>query len=268
MSLKNDVRHYWNKASCGESLFLNSNDKDGYRAQAKERYRLEGSLIFPFARFHESSGQSVLEIGVGLGADHEQFARAGANLTGIDLTDRAVEHTRFRLKASGLHSALSTGDAENLAFFDESFDIVYSWGVLHHSPDTCRAVQEVFRVLRWGGVARIMIYHKWSIIGLMLWVRYGLLALRPFRSLQDIYSVHLESPGTKAYSRHQASKLFEDFTHVQIETSLSHGDLLESSVGQRHQGLCLAIARAIWPRWVIRRLFPNNGLIMMITAYK
>ena len=268
MSLKESVREFWDQASCGEALYLSSWDQDGYRAYAKARYRLEGWMIFPFARFHESKGQSVLEIGVGLGADHQQFAQAGARLTGIDLTDRAVEHTRSRLQSFGLHSDLEMGDAENLTFPDQSFDVVYSWGVLHHSPDTQKCIQEVFRVLKRGGVARIMIYHKWSIVGFMLWIRYGLMAMRPFRSLENIYASHLESPGTKTYSCSEALRLFQDFTYVDIATPLAHGDLLESSVGQRHRGLALSIARGIWPRWLIRRFFPDKGLTMMITAYK
>jgi hypothetical protein len=113
-----------------------------------------------------------------------------------------------------------------------------------------------------------MIYHKWSVVGFMLWLRYGLMSMRPFRSLEDIYARHLESPGTKAYSRAEALKLFGDFTYVDVKTPLAHGDLLESSVGQRHGGLVLSIARFIWPRWFIRRFFPDNGLTMMITAYK
>lgn len=268
MNLKEAVREFWDRSSCGEELYLDTPDKDGYLAHSKARYRLEGSMIFPFAGFRESNGQSVLEIGVGLGADHQQFAQSGAILTGLDLTQRAVDHTRRRLQAFGLHSALSTGDAESLPFPDQTFDIVYSWGVLHHSPDTQKAVKEAFRVLKSGGVAKIMIYHKWSVVGFMLWLRYGVVNLKPFRSLEDIYARHLESPGTKAYSRVKALNLFEDFTYVDISTPLGHGDLLESSVGQRHGGLFLSLARLIWPRWIIRRLLPNNGLTMMITAYK
>lgn len=113
-----------------------------------------------------------------------------------------------------------------------------------------------------------MIYHKWSVVGFMLWLRYGLMSMRPFRSLADIYARHLESPGTKAYSRAEALKFFDNFTYVYIKTPLAHGDLLESSVGQRHRGLALLIARSIWPRWLIRCLFPDNGLTMLITAYK
>ena len=131
MNPKEAVREFWDQASCGEALYLSSRDQEGFCAQAKARYRLEGWMIFPFARFHESRGQSVLEIGVGLGADHQQYAQAGAKLTGIDLTERAVSHTRSRLQSFGLHSCLSTGDAENLPFPDLSFDVVFSWGVLH-----------------------------------------------------------------------------------------------------------------------------------------
>ena len=76
---------------------------------------------------------------------------AGTDLYGIDLTERAVEHTRRRLEIFKLASNLSLGDAEKLDFPDESFDLVYSWGVLHHSTDTPQAVSEVFRVLKRGG---------------------------------------------------------------------------------------------------------------------
>ena len=75
-----------------------------------------------------------------------------------------------------------------------------------------------------------MIYHKWSIFGYMLWVRYGLLRLKPLRTLEDIYSNFLVSRGTKAYSRKQANESFSGFKSIDIETPLTHGDLLESNV--------------------------------------
>ncbi len=147
---KRQVYDFWNRASCGEDLYLAGGDCAAYDAQAKARYRLE-PYIREFAQFENTKGQRVLEIGVGLGADHQRFAEAGAELYGIDLTERAVEHTCSRLALFGLRSTLSTGDAERLNFPDNSFDLVYSWGVLHHSPDTPRAIAEVHRVLRRGG---------------------------------------------------------------------------------------------------------------------
>ena len=146
--------------------------------------------------------------------------------------------------------------------------MVYSWGVIHHSPDTPKAVSEIFRVLKPGGIGRVMIYHKWALVGLMLWLRYGLAVGRPFRSLADIYASHLESPGTKAYSLPEARQLFQDFRDVDISTVLTHGDLLESAAGQRHQGFVLTIARRLWPRTLLRRLFPKAGLFMLIQARK
>ena len=146
---KQQVHDFWNEAACGESLYLNDIDQVGYLAQAAERYRLEPEIL-PFADFSAAKGRKILEIGVGLGAEHQKFAEAGADLYGIDLTARAVEHTFRRLSLFGLSSQLAVGDAENLDFPDESFDIVYSWGVLHHSPDTPKAVSEVHRVLNRG----------------------------------------------------------------------------------------------------------------------
>jgi len=113
-----------------------------------------------------------------------------------------------------------------------------------------------------------MIYHKHSIIGLMLWLRYGLLAGRPWRSWDDIYGHHLESPGTKAYSVAEARQLCAQFAECHITTVLTHGDLLNSEAGQRHRGLLLTLARKIWPRWLIRRFFPRNGLFMLIKLVK
>ncbi len=264
---KQQVHDFWNEAACGENLYLQTTDRTGYVAQSAERYCLE-PFILHFADFEAAQGKKVLEIGVGLGADHQRFAEAGAELYGIDLTERAVEHTQRRLALFGLSSALAVGDAERLDFSDQNFDLVYSWGVLHHSPDTPKAIAEVYRVLKPGGQAKVMIYHTWSMIGLMLWLRYALLAGRPWRSLCSIYAEHLESPGTKAYSYTEARQLFAQFTDVKISTPLAHGDLLESDVGQRHRGIALTLAKALWPRWFIRRFMPGAGLFMLIEARK
>ena len=264
---KEKVHDFWNNASCGEDLYLQNTDISGYTKQAQERYRLEPYII-PFAGFKESKNKKVLEIGVGLGADHQKFAETGADLFGVDLTERAVAHTRRRLLLFGLSSALCVGDAENLKFDDSSFDHVYSWGVLHHSPKTPKAINEVYRVLKKGGTGSIMIYNKWSMVGIMLWLRYALLIGRPFRSFLDVYANHLESPGTKAYSYTQARELFCKFSHVSISSPLTHGDLLESDVGQKHRGGFLRIAKLFWPRWLIKRVLPNAGLFMMVKLRK
>jgi ubiquinone/menaquinone biosynthesis C-methylase UbiE len=264
---KKAVHDFWDQASCGETLYLVHRNADAYLAQARERYVLE-PYIEPFAEFDAAAGKRVLEVGVGLGADHQRFAEAGADLSGIDLTPRAIGHVRRRLTALGFTSNLAVGDAENLSFADQAFDIVYSWGVLHHSPDTPKAISEVRRVLRPGGTAKVMIYHKASIVGYMLWVRYALMQLRPWMSLADVYSRYLESPGTKAYTVAQAREMFSAFRNVKIRIVLTHGDLLESGAGQRHQGALLSVARKVWPRAVLRQFAAGHGLFMLIDAVR
>ncbi|HUR21339.1 MAG TPA: class I SAM-dependent methyltransferase [Vicinamibacterales bacterium] len=266
-SAKAAVRDFWDEAACGERLYLPDVSAESFRSHAQARYDLE-PFIRPFARFDESGGLRVLEIGVGLGADHQCFAERGARLSGVDLTPRAIELTRRRLETLGLTSDLRVGDAEHLDFPDETFDVVYSWGVIHHSPDTAQAVREIFRVLKPGGKARVMIYNAASLVGLMLWLRYGLAAGRPLTPMQDIYGKHLESPGTKAFSTSQARALFSAFSPVAIKVELTHGDLLTSEAGQRHRGALLTLAKAVWPRWFFRTFCPGMGLFMLIDATK
>lgn len=264
---KQQVHDFWSEAACGENLYLHGISRQDYETQARRRYELE-PYIAEFAGFECARGKRVLEIGVGLGADHQRFAEAGVILAGIDLTKHAVDHTARRLAAFGLSSELAAGDAEQLDFPDESFDVVYSWGVLHHSPDTAKAVSEVWRVLTRGGTAKVMIYHTWSLVGLMLWIRYALLRLQPWLLLREMYARYLESPGTKAYSIAEARQLFAAFSAVSIRVVLTHGDLLESMAGQRHQGVLLSFARLIWPRALIRRFLSGLGLFLLIKARK
>jgi SAM-dependent methyltransferase len=267
VTAKQLVHDFWNAAACGEAALLRGRDAAAYAAQRAERYRLE-PYIPAFASFRQCRGLRVLEIGVGLGADHESFAAEQAELYGVDLTERAIEHTQARLEQAGLASTLRVADAEALPFPDGQFDLVYSWGVLHHSPSTQQALDEVWRVLRPGGTAKLMIYHAASVVGFMLWTRYGLMRGKPWRSRAEIYAQHLESPGTQAFTVEQARAMCSRFENVQITTVLTHGDLLTSEAGARHQGVLLRTARRVWPRRLIRRWFPHSGLFMLITASK
>jgi SAM-dependent methyltransferase len=265
---KEKVRAFWDEASCGEVYASGIEMRDRLAVQARARYELE-PFIFDFARFPDGTGKDVLEIGTGMGADHLEWAKSHPrSLRGIDLTERAVNFTRERLSACGFNSDVRVGDAEHLPFGDESFDIVYSWGVLHHSPDTATAVREVSRVLRPKGKALVMIYHRASLVGLMLWIRYALLRLRPFKTLDDIYAEYLESPGTKAYSVTEARQLFAGFSTVRTSVRLSPGDTLDGASGQRHTGAGIELARRVWPRAVIKRFFGGLGLFLLVEAVK
>jgi hypothetical protein len=102
----------------------------------------------------------------------------------------------------------------------------------------------------------------------MLWLRYALLTLRPWKPLTEIYAEYLESPGTKAYSIREVRELFAAFRETTIRTVLTHGDLLASPAGQRHRGLLLTLARRLWPRWFVRRFCRRLGLFLLVEASK
>lgn len=119
----------------------------------------------PFSRyvdFRSLAGKDVLEVGCGSGIAVQLFAEAGANVTAVDLTPWAVETTEARLRAFGLPGEVLEADAERLPFENESFDLVFSWGVIHHTTDMERALGELVRVCRLGGTIVLMLYHRRS----------------------------------------------------------------------------------------------------------
>ena len=221
VSTKRAVQAFWDEAACGEAYAKGEDPIEAFEVHRATRYELE-PFIPRFAKFEEATGLQVLEIGVGMGADHVRFAEAGpARLVG-----------------------------------------------LHHSPDTRATFREVRRVLRPGGVARIMVYHRASIVGALLWLRYGLARGRPTMRLDDIYATYLESPGTKAYAPKEATAMLRDagFSTVHTSVELSVGDLLEGAAGQRHDSGILRLARRAWPRSILRRFARRFGLFLLIEA--
>lgn len=214
-TLKAEVRAFWESGPCGTRLASSHPGTPEFFAEVEAaRYRAE-PFIPGFAGFEQARGKRVLEVGIGLGTDFVRFARAGAVLTGLDLTQAAVDLSRTRLGQEGLSAEIVRGDAETLPFPDGSFDLVYSWGVLHHTPDTAKAIAEVRRVVAPGGEARIMLYSRRSWFALGAWVRHGLLAGRPWRSFADVLFRHVESAGTKAYTQAELEELFAGWSSVE-----------------------------------------------------
>jgi SAM-dependent methyltransferase len=106
------------------------------------------------------AGKSVLEVGVGMGSHAQLLAERAQGFVGIDLSWPAVAGTRRRLELAGMRGQVVQMDAENLAFPDAAFDLVWSWGVIHHSASTRRALEEIRRVLKPGGCALVMVYRR------------------------------------------------------------------------------------------------------------
>jgi 2-polyprenyl-3-methyl-5-hydroxy-6-metoxy-1,4-benzoquinol methylase len=155
-----DVRKYWN----AHPLFSHEIAQPGTRAFFEQLDWLKKNDIERFSmrywEFEKSAGRQLLDVGCGPGWLTVQYAKAGAHVTAVDLTPRAVELTRQFLEFEGLTATVREGNAEQLPFGDESFDVVVSSGVLHHTPDTPKAIGECWRVLRRGGDARLTFYYR------------------------------------------------------------------------------------------------------------
>jgi len=260
-ALKNDVQSFWDAAPCG-SRYLGAHED--FEAHAKARYELE-PYIHDFAQFRNSSGKRVLEIGVGMGADYLEWLKAGAIATGVDLSNSSIEQARRRCERAEQIPDLQIADGEHLPFADNLFDIVYSYGVMHHSPDTGRCIHEARRVLKPGGALRIMIYHHPSLTGLMLWLRYGLLRGKSLR--RAVYD-YLESPGTNSFTPDEARALMDGFEQVEFRQEFSPGDLLLNEPSTRFRGLLYRLLWRVYPRVLARAFGRKLGLFLLISARK
>ena len=218
-SLNTDVREYWEERTCGTGKPVTQDapayTRDWYERIEEHRYRQE-PFIHAVAQFTRHHGKKLLEIGVGAGTDHLQWARAGAECFGVDLTDSAITVTGRRLALYGLESKLQRLDAETLPFPDASFDVVYSWGVIHHSEHPEAIISEVRRVLRPGGVFIGMLYARYSLAVLKVWIKNALLRGRPWRTFADVIWHHVESIGTKACTPAEVRALLSGFQQVEL----------------------------------------------------
>jgi ubiquinone/menaquinone biosynthesis C-methylase UbiE len=258
---KEQVTDFWNAEPCGRRYLEGKEDFD---AHAKARYELE-PFIFEFANFQGAHALKVLEIGVGMGADYFEWLKAGASATGVDLSVASIERARQRCEIAGFKPDLRIADAERLPFADDTFDVVYSYGVMHHSPNTQQCVREAWRVLKPGAQARIMLYHHPSVTGMMLWLRYGFLR---GKSLRQCVFDHLESPGTKSFTREEVRELLSGYGDVEVRVEFSPGDLLLHQPSAKFQSWFYQIVWTVFPRFLIRRIARSWGLFLLITARK
>jgi SAM-dependent methyltransferase len=241
-AIRQAAQEQWGRDPAG-ALAVTEDDLGTPESFAKvERYRyVEQPWMHDIFGYDQFSGQSVLEIGVGLGTDHLQFARAGAQMTGIDLTPRCIELTSQRFEQEGLTTALRVMDAERLDFPENSFGAVYSFGVLHHVPSAERAFSEVRRVLRPGGVFIGALYNRWSLFtAAMIYnrVRYGEWRRESFQQrLSRIeHSTADGEPGpyVRLFSAHELTSALHDAGFREVELTKRHlGVRLNRQLPQR-----------------------------------
>lgn len=248
---KSDVQAYWNSNPAGFAEVKHlAADR---RAFFDERDR-QTRLLYPYLDedygFARAQGRLTLELGCGMGHNAQRLAQHGARLVVMDLAPRAVRLTRERFALRGLAAEFLIADAERLPFAGDAFEMLFSSGVIHHSPDTEQAAREIVRVLQPGGAATVMVYNRnsrwfwWNILAmlgaLMLLLnalparlRAPLLARRPHwrdlllppgqrLRLEDVVRAGtdfggLRNPLSRVYTRRSARHLFrglDDFRFV------------------------------------------------------
>jgi ubiquinone/menaquinone biosynthesis C-methylase UbiE len=226
---KQQTQKQWDGDPCGAVTVkgVEPETLEFYREARRYRYEVYGPWFNPMMRFGEWRGKKVLEIGVGIGSDHYSFASEGAAMTALDLSREHLRHTRKHLELEGLTTESHYGDAEASPFADNTFDLVYSFGVLHHTPNTEKSIDEVFRVLKPGGTALIGLYHRnslffWLAVILYLGIIRGGLITKGYRKL--VSEIEFRSPENmaiplvKMYSRRQVRHLFQRFVDLDLKT--------------------------------------------------
>lgn len=260
------AREQWGADPCGavHGRELEFGTREFFDEVERHRYEEYAPWMREVMGFDKFSGARLIEVGCGMGTDLLQFALGGANCTGVDLTPRSVEISRHRFRLYGMPGDFSLSDAEVLPIADNSFDVFYSNGVLHHTPDTLAAIREAYRVLKPGGTAKVMLYHRnsWA-YWVELMIRHGIFRGELFRGLKpaDLMSKYVEfnesggRPFVKAYSRREARSLFSMFSEVGVEID----QLIRAEV---------YLVGKFLPEWFFRRMRRTVGWNVIITARK
>jgi len=197
--------------------------REWFNELAYKRYKLYYDFIPEAAEFAHHGGEKVLEVGVGIGTDLVQYAKHGARVSGIDLTQNAVETTRRNFELNCLeYETLQQGDAEKLDFPDNNFDLVFSNGVLHHTPNTDKAIGEIHRVLKPNGKAIVLLYARgWKHYVKRMFI-HGVLCGELFRhgydkTVSNQTEVHGGSPLTYLFKKREIIRMFSQFGEVDIQ---------------------------------------------------
>lgn len=232
---KIEIQHQWDRDPCAAETVTDvpRDTLKYYRAIREHRYEVYAPWMPQAMAFSEWRGKHILEIGVGLGSDHYMLAKGGNRMTALDLSREHLKLTKRHLNLEGLDTDAIYGDAEKIPFEDNCFDMVYSFGVLHHTPDTAAAFREVYRVLKPGGVALIGVYHKYSFFFFMNTLlvngvlRLGLLR-KGWRVLLSEIEYRAETatavPFVRVFSRRQIAQYFRYYADCRV--SAHHVELM------------------------------------------
>lgn len=225
--LKNDLIKQWNTTPCGSTdVDEQKGTLEFFDAIRRSRYELTDTWMKEKIPFHLGSGKKVLEIGFGMGTDLLTWRLAGAEVFGIDITEEHYRLAELNFKLHDEKAHLQLADAANIPFPSDTFDIVYSNGVLHHTPDTVRCISEAYRVLKPGGTFIFSMYRTFSaflIFAVLLnhGVLRGNLRKLGYRGLLSTIERGADGvqikPLVKTYTQKQLKHILSDFSKVEFK---------------------------------------------------
>ncbi len=221
------VKEYWNARPCNVRHSPAPVGSKQYFEEVEARKYFVEYHIPRFAQFERWRGKRVLEIGCGIGTDTINFARAGAQVTAVDLSERSVELARTRATIYGLQDRIRfcTGNAEELGKFvpAEPYDLIYSFGVIHHTPHPDAVLEQLRQYTRPGTSIRIMVYHRRSYK--VAWILFAEGKGKLWK-LQELVAKNSEAqtgcPVTYTYTRREGRELFERHGFRVIEVRVAH----------------------------------------------
>jgi 2-polyprenyl-3-methyl-5-hydroxy-6-metoxy-1,4-benzoquinol methylase len=171
------VAEYWNRRPCNIRHSPRPLGTREYFDEVDARRYLVEPHILRFAEFERWRGKRVLEIGCGIGTDTARFARAGAQVTAVDLSTRSIEIARQRMELYGVSKRVQfyAGSAEDLARVvpPGTYDLIYSFGVIHHTPHPERVLEQIRQYVGPGTTVKIMVYHRHSWKVAWILAKYG-----------------------------------------------------------------------------------------------